>query len=57
MSYYLTDPYHYLPKCYPFLNTKWQPYRSNRAGNLAKNLEERCAVSRLNHSHSVHKEN
>jgi hypothetical protein len=50
MSYYLTDPYYYLPKSYPFLFDK-QPFPervySNRATSVGRHLESDSAIRRL----------
>ena len=53
MAYYLTDPYIYLPKCYPFLNTQFRFSTSNPedgSSSKAKDLEKFSAYERLKYT-------
>lgn len=51
MAYYLSDPYYFLPKCYPFLGKQWTepPLQTqNRMTQIGKEVQDSCAKERLN---------
>ena len=51
MAYYLTDPYYYLPKCYPFLGKRWAHTPLNHSSRMtakSKSVQDECATQRLN---------
>lgn len=50
MAYYLTDPYYYLPKSYPFIgNELGYPPKiySHRPTSLGRNVESSSSINRL----------
>ena len=56
MAYYLTDPYYYLPKSYPFHSeyTKFpEQLGSNRQSSFGKDIESLAATSRLDYESRV----
>lgn len=59
MSYYLTDPYHYATKCYPFLDSG-KPLlvdrNSTRVTEKNKDIENEMKLRRLKYSMEIDEE-
>jgi hypothetical protein len=61
MAYYLTDPYYYTAKCYPYLNENKNHYNkqheSLRLTANSREIENKMVLNRLRYSSDIDEEN